>query len=103
MPLTTKTIIGLNVGLIMCSTSSTVTQAHASSFNEYIQADSNETAVLPASKQDSQISSYVGMRHVGNDLSPLSVDFESFGGWIVYRSGSSDPLRYGINIAKQRQ
>ncbi|MEO0768398.1 MAG: hypothetical protein AAFY72_03040 [Cyanobacteria bacterium J06649_4] len=101
MPLTTKATFGLTVGLMMYPALFTMAQAHALIFNEDIQADSNTTAVSPESKQDSQVFSYVGVRHVGDDLSPLSADFESFGGWIVYAIGSSEPLRYGINIAEK--
>lgn len=101
MPLTNKTIVGLTVGLIICPTLSAMARAHTSSFNKEMQSGNNAISVLPVPKQDSQASSYVGVRHVGDDFSPLSVDFESLGGWIVYESGSSEPLRYGINIAKK--
>ena len=101
MALITKTIVGLTVGLMMYPILSTMTQAHALIINEDIQADSNASAVLPTSKQDSKVSSYIGMRHVGDDLSTLSVDFERSGGWIVHAIGSSEPLRYGISIAEK--
>ncbi|MEM1242730.1 MAG: hypothetical protein AAGI45_23105 [Cyanobacteria bacterium P01_H01_bin.26] len=32
-------------------------------------------------------------------MSPLSADFENYGGWIVYDRDSSEALRYGINLA----